>query len=272
VVRASRIFPDGTADAEPLVLGELHAETAVLPGTAPSACSVTYDGSRFVVVWASDGTEYAVTVAHDGTRGPTAVVVPASSAPFAHAPVVASSGSGKVLLGYDRFDAAPSALTSRVKLRVLADGPSAIGSECSGDADCASSFCVDGLCCNERCSDPGSSCARAENGMADGVCTPTNGDTPDAGSAADAGTSPVRSCSEPDACPPSFRCDPVKLVCIPPALPPSAGRDSAGCGCRASSDERTPNSTLGLVAVLLVSAFRRKARGGASRPVARRSA
>jgi hypothetical protein len=56
-----------------------------------------------------------------------------------------------------------------------ADGASpdaAPARRCSGDDDCASRFCGDGICCDRPCAGPCEACTRAATGVADGVCAP----------------------------------------------------------------------------------------------------
>lgn len=44
------------------------------------------------------------------------------------------------------------------------------GVDCSSDAECASGFCVDKVCCDTKCGAACSSCRGENTGMADGVC------------------------------------------------------------------------------------------------------
>jgi hypothetical protein len=54
------------------------------------------------------------------------------------------------------------------------------GASCNVPADCASGFCVDGVCCNSSCSGPCQACAAALNGVVNGQCLAvTNNTDPD---------------------------------------------------------------------------------------------
>ena len=59
--------------------------------------------------------------------------------------------------------------------------PQADGTSCTLGSECASTFCVDGVCCESACDATCSSCSAALNGVADGSCLPTTpGTDPDA--------------------------------------------------------------------------------------------
>lgn len=56
--------------------------------------------------------------------------------------------------------------------------PRSNGAACESSADCLSSHCVDGVCCNTACSDACMSCRGSERGSgADGSCGPVRADT-----------------------------------------------------------------------------------------------
>ena len=70
-------------------------------------------------------------------------------------------------------------------------GKPAIGAGCNAGADCASSFCVDGVCCETMCTGSCDTC----NGTTPGHCTPVTGTPPNAHTPCPAITGSVPSCS-----------------------------------------------------------------------------
>jgi hypothetical protein len=66
------------------------------------------------------------------------------------------------------------------------------GKSCSSGSDCASSFCVDGVCCNTACADP---CYACDDATAVGKC-----------SAIAAGTDPDNECPTTDSCDGAGKC------------------------------------------------------------------
>jgi hypothetical protein len=49
------------------------------------------------------------------------------------------------------------------------------GGGCTSDDMCASGFCTDGVCCNERCDGACESCVKAQTGVIDGICAGSAG-------------------------------------------------------------------------------------------------
>jgi hypothetical protein len=65
--------------------------------------------------------------------------------------------------------------------------PCVAGKACGKVADCASSFCADGVCCNAKCDGICEACTKAKTGLADGACNAVpNGADPDNECAQDA--------------------------------------------------------------------------------------
>ena len=55
--------------------------------------------------------------------------------------------------------------------------PGANGASCEADSDCNSSFCADGVCCDQRCDAICTACVNAKTGAADGRCEAVVADT-----------------------------------------------------------------------------------------------
>src|SRR5205807_2691893 len=54
-----------------------------------------------------------------------------------------------------------------------------LGAACTSTTDCASTFCVDGVCCQSPCSGKCQRCDLAPGGTIDGVCRVPAGQDPD---------------------------------------------------------------------------------------------
>lgn len=222
-VFASRLFADGTSDSAPTTLDDVPPD--MLNSVTQSPIEVAYDGSEFLAAWQKNAGVVAVRVTPGGISGGLDTLTDASEPP-PHGITLASTGDGRALLGYYRFDEQPSLLTSRIKLRALTSGPAAPGSACALDGDCASDVCSSGVCCGSACSDAGESCSRARTGLADGICAPDAAGPNGNG----AGGAPA-GCDE-HACPPGFTCDATALVCVVPPQPSATASTHGGCGCR----------------------------------------
>jgi hypothetical protein len=63
------------------------------------------------------------------------------------------------------------------------------GDSCNGPSDCASGFCIDGVCCDMACTGLCESCVMSQTGVADGSCADVA-----------AGTDPENECSGVQVC------------------------------------------------------------------------
>jgi hypothetical protein len=61
------------------------------------------------------------------------------------------------------------------------------GSACGLDGNCASGFCVDGVCCESRCGQLCQGCSKAKTGLDNGLCRPVMAGTDPDGECADDG-------------------------------------------------------------------------------------
>ncbi|HEY0709825.1 MAG TPA: hypothetical protein VGG33_23630, partial [Polyangia bacterium] len=130
-------------------------------------------------------------------------------------------------------------------------GPKAIGQACKGNDECASKFCVDGLCCDSACTGLCSSCALPN---APGRCTQGPAGVPDPRAAAGI-TDPMRACLDQGvaSCGTNGRCDgkgacqryEEGTICRGESCDPAANRSSigtcAGGTCRITTRGCAPN-------------------------------
>lgn len=103
------------------------------------------------------------------------------------------------------------------------------GSACGHDADCASGFCVDGVCCDGRCDGACAACAVAAGAAADGTCGPTP-----AGSVGEPVCAPYLCDGAAQTCPTSCTSDAqcaAGLVCVG-GVCTARGYVGFGCGCQ----------------------------------------
>jgi len=136
------------------------------------------------------------------------------------------------LLGHGRFDHMAEALAGGAVL--VAGGehqstaeiyrPTAGGNPCEVGPQCASGYCVDGVCCNETCSGQCVTCARAG---AEGTCSPAN-----------PGTDPHHNCGAggpcDSVCDAASRCvDRVGQVCVATACTADGTQAIEGATCSA---------------------------------------
>lgn len=158
---------------------------------------------------------------------------PASSAWLDVSPLPGAHGSaadvllddGSVLVA-GGLDETLTYLSSAARFTLLFQG-----GHCGGPGDCASRFCVDGVCCDTACGpDPCHACAASSGATADGTCTPLSGPactdtshcTLTATCVAGACTAQTSlACPSLDSCHPGA-CDPASGVCAFPAAPNGA--------------------------------------------------
>ncbi len=148
---------------------------------SPLVPSVGFDGTNYLVAWEGQrgGTRTDVYGARvrpsdgvllDGppTTGGIAISVEPNNT-NSHTPRVASSRAGKSLVVYARFTREPLLGGLQVRARFVGEAAT-----CTTSADCASTFCVDGVCCDTACGGGSTAdcqaCSLAAGASADGTC------------------------------------------------------------------------------------------------------
>ena len=143
--------------------------------------AVGFSGS-YLVGWTRGGTSVGLEgsrVQTDGTIIDTAPLAITDGTLPSDSLAIAGASGGAWGLAYRAFDA----LTARIRARVLTD-ERALGEMCGAASECASGFCVDGVCCENACAGGTSdcnACSVAAGGTSDGMCTPISGCGTDAG-------------------------------------------------------------------------------------------
>jgi MYXO-CTERM domain-containing protein len=139
---------------------------------------VAWDGHQYWIAWNEVPAHLTDGDAHAARVSPSGVVLDPSSLSVAPdsqnelGVTLASGPPSRVLLAYWGFDPTPGYVGVRVRARILSD-PAPGGAACTVSAECASGFCVDGVCCEDACSMPCQACsATKKGGGADGVCGP----------------------------------------------------------------------------------------------------
>ncbi|MBI5489139.1 MAG: hypothetical protein HY905_17520 [Deltaproteobacteria bacterium] len=156
-VHGARVASDGTV----LDPSGIDLCTATSHQSAPA---VAYDGANYLVVWRDSRNDpggmrwdlYGTWVSRAGEVLQPEGVPISTDAADEGAPALASDGSGQSLVVYDLSDPAAPLAATRVRARLIGPhGPA--GSACSADADCESSSCVGGVCCDSASGgeDPG---------------------------------------------------------------------------------------------------------------------
>jgi hypothetical protein len=234
-VYGTRISPGGAVTATDLLL----------VGTSENerAPEVVFDGINDVVIYKRygaiiNGTSMdarAVRVAPAGTVLDPAPFLLSSTIWYAGDNArPATDGAGHTLYPYRRSDL----YAPRVFARFI--GPDAQGTVCSADDECASGFCVDGVCCDTACGGgvgDCQACSVAAGAPADGTCTPLTGPVCDDGNACTqtdtcqagtcAGTNPVV-CNDPGPCQAAM-CDPSSGACATSMLPDGSACPGGVC-------------------------------------------
>jgi MYXO-CTERM domain-containing protein len=218
---ATRFHPGGPAlDPQP---GIAVFPTSIFDGSF----AVAFDGQRHLLAWSNAEVDTMSTIsanwilAASGARAgdtPTEVAVAPSGGTK---PAVASDGRGGALIAYQRAGI-------RLRRLHLPLGTAATGGSCGSDFECATGFCVEGLCCDAPCAAPCGVCARARGAERDGHCTILENTACDDGnlctrqdrcrSGACVGEDPV-SCSALDDCHAAGRCNRDTGQCTNPTRP-----------------------------------------------------
>lgn len=202
------------------------ADDEVTPGVAYSN-----DGESYAVVWSRRTTtgdwDLANTwVATDGrvldpapgrtVSATTAdAVAAANGTPEARTagedeatPSLAIGNASTTGVTYVRFDSRPGYRSVRARFRTLYSGRKS-GETCAASEECASRYCVDGICCKTACNDGCGQCA-GDNGGVKGVCSPRNAErtcgTADRYKCNGASVSCPTECENASVCAPSFSC------------------------------------------------------------------
>lgn len=184
------VYEVGAAGAEDVEAAFVTSTAGALVAGTPFAISTasgaqkrptaTFDGTRFLVAWedARGGNKdvYGTAVEVDGT-----VVSPSGDALSALAedeetPQLAAQGGARALLAYARLDLSAGHGTIRARARFLTSAAIALGTACAAAAECATGFCVDGVCCASACGGGAAgdcqACSVAAGAAVDGVCGP----------------------------------------------------------------------------------------------------
>lgn len=183
---------------------------------------------RVVATWSGAGWDVLVNGA--ASRSSEHLSVPLVGAPRAvraygfAATALASDSQGRLLITRDEPDESPAVMANRVQFVLVSEG--ARGSACSAAADCASGFCVGGMCCDQACAGGCATC-RAGGAVPDGVCTPLP---------------PTRVCrAAARACDADETCDGVSLSC-PVDQPAPLGTPCPGGVCVAAVCVAVPDA------------------------------
>src|SRR5262249_38601448 len=130
-------------------------------GTGATQPRTTFDGRDFVLAWhegpfTSQVDIKALRIHPDGTlMDPTPLPI-AVSPEREKGVALASDGQGRTLFAYQRFDESPDVRAWRVRSVLL--GGVLPGGSCTEADECASGFCVRGVCCDSAdlvCRGPG---------------------------------------------------------------------------------------------------------------------
>jgi len=147
---------------------------------------VAFDGTRFVVGWkALQLPEGGLAVAHEiryapvtpaGVVGATELGAIDDGSDTLTDPIALASGTdGRVALAYTQADSPGGYPIARTRIRILRSTPAAGGGGCITGPECASGFCVDGVCCATACAGGPvdcQACSRLAGAALDGVCAP----------------------------------------------------------------------------------------------------
>jgi hypothetical protein len=162
----SRVAPDGTV----LDAAGIPISTAASAQQNPG---IAFDGYNYFLIW-EDGRDGTALNLYGRRVGQSGGVVDPSDFLVSNlgnsetAPALTFAVKGQGLLSYYRFRNPLGA--TRVYARTISSGP-ALGTACATGLDCASNFCVDGVCCDTACGGSCDVCSSALGATADGTCT-----------------------------------------------------------------------------------------------------
>ena len=149
----------------------------------------TYDGTSYWVTWddqraaAGHHDIYAARVSTAAVvLDPAGIAVAVAPVLDATTPAIAAGPAGALAILYQEFDPAEPHGAIRV-FGSIASLLEADGSPCSTNGQCATGFCVQGVCCSSGCAGACNACTNADTGSPDGTCAPVKN-----------GTDPLMSC------------------------------------------------------------------------------
>jgi hypothetical protein len=162
-VVGARVGPTGTV----LDPSGIAITSAANTQTSPS---VGWDGTTYWAAWQDSRATaghfdiYGARISGAGTVTDPGGIVISTNVENQLLPVIAGGPQNELLVAYQRFDPAQPYGGVRARYRLV----SSIG--CTLGSDCASGFCVDGMCCNTACTGTCQGCSYAVTGLADGTC------------------------------------------------------------------------------------------------------
>lgn len=113
--------------------------------------------------WISSTTTEAVNAADGGTEN-------IASGEDESLPALTTGPSSTVGVAYTRFDSRKNALSLRARFRTVTSGKKS-GETCSTSEECATRYCVDGICCKSACNDGCGQCG-GDSTHTPGTCSP----------------------------------------------------------------------------------------------------
>ena len=208
------------------------------------AVAVGFDGLTPVIAWERPTLTFTSVVAArllpSGAMAPPGVLNIEVGYGPSRGPSIATNGAGQSLVTYAQFDPAAGLGAYRARGRFIS--LSEPGAACASALDCASGFCVDGVCCSSACGGGSAAdcqaCSVAAGAATDGTCAPLSGtacnddsactqtDTCQAGACT--GGNPVV-CAAPDSCHVGV-CNPANGACSVQQKPDGAACDD-GSAC-----------------------------------------
>ncbi len=224
-IYAARVTPEGDVLDPTGLLISLHSGSFLAP-------KATFDGTSYVLAWhywngsqrdirgnrvtqsgaVLDGNGFVITEALDHENGGQ----------------LASDGQGNTLVVYDRLERSVGTAQARFRfVRSLVAGQA-----CAAASDCASGFCVDGVCCDSACgggvAGDCQACSVAAGGGEDGRCAPVGAGTQ---CRASAGTCDVAELCDGE----SLECPAERFVPVGTECRASAGACDVAESCTGSS-------------------------------------